>query len=202
MRSGELKLFVTLSLSNPRFSMPNPPSFAPFRSRVACVLTTGQSWQFAQYKWSDPKQLFHHGSFRLLPPSFALRVSLTSFVFASWFLLRSFSQGSLLPLVQHRSCSCDQGLERFGSAGGSRRSLRLLYLPFHLVTPPLFPSPLSRLYSRSLIFSRLFVLSPRSIPPNDTWIELWSLSSGERWMGSELLVRRLRGRDDENYTCL
>ncbi|KAL7414886.1 RNA pol II accessory factor, Cdc73 family-domain-containing protein [Mrakia frigida] len=29
-------------------------------SRVACVLTTGQSWQFAQYKWSDPKQLFHH----------------------------------------------------------------------------------------------------------------------------------------------
>ncbi|CED82901.1 RNA polymerase II assessory factor Cdc73p [Phaffia rhodozyma] len=29
-------------------------------SRVQCVLTTGQTWQFAQYKWTDPKQLFHH----------------------------------------------------------------------------------------------------------------------------------------------
>ena len=31
--------------------------------RVVCVMTTGQEWQFRQYKWSEPKELFHHGSF-------------------------------------------------------------------------------------------------------------------------------------------
>lgn len=30
--------------------------------RVVCVMTTGQEWQFKNYKWKDPKQLFHHGS--------------------------------------------------------------------------------------------------------------------------------------------
>ena len=29
--------------------------------RVVCVMTTGQTWQFKPYKWSDPKVLFHHG---------------------------------------------------------------------------------------------------------------------------------------------
>jgi parafibromin len=24
-------------------------------------MTTGQAWQFRPYKWSDPRQLFHHG---------------------------------------------------------------------------------------------------------------------------------------------
>jgi len=28
--------------------------------RVVCVMTTGQAWQFRPYKWSEPKQLFHH----------------------------------------------------------------------------------------------------------------------------------------------
>lgn len=28
--------------------------------RVVCVLTTGQSWQFRPYKWSEPRTLFHH----------------------------------------------------------------------------------------------------------------------------------------------
>lgn len=28
--------------------------------RVICVMTTGQAWQFRPYKWSEPKQLFHH----------------------------------------------------------------------------------------------------------------------------------------------
>jgi len=28
--------------------------------RVVCVMTTGQAWQFRPYKWSDPRQLFHH----------------------------------------------------------------------------------------------------------------------------------------------
>ncbi|KAA1113969.1 accessory factor associated with RNA polymerase II [Puccinia graminis f. sp. tritici] len=28
--------------------------------RVVCVMTTGQEWQFRPYKWSDPKELFHH----------------------------------------------------------------------------------------------------------------------------------------------
>jgi parafibromin len=39
-------------------------SCAPFlfRPRVICVLTTGQAWQFKGYKWTDPKELFHHGS--------------------------------------------------------------------------------------------------------------------------------------------
>jgi parafibromin len=31
------------------------------RDRVVCVLTTGQEWQFRPYKWSEPKELFHHG---------------------------------------------------------------------------------------------------------------------------------------------
>ena len=31
--------------------------------RVVCVMTTGQEWQFKNYKWKDPKQLFHHGMF-------------------------------------------------------------------------------------------------------------------------------------------
>jgi len=30
--------------------------------RVVCVMTTGQEWQFKNYKWKDPKQLFHHGA--------------------------------------------------------------------------------------------------------------------------------------------
>lgn len=51
--------------------------------RVVCVMTTGQEWQFRPYKWSDPKQLFHHGP----PPSPLLRPSkLTP--------LRSQSRGS------------------------------------------------------------------------------------------------------------
>ncbi|KAH9812699.1 RNA pol II accessory factor, Cdc73 family-domain-containing protein [Melampsora americana] len=29
--------------------------------RVVCVMTTGQEWQFRPYRWSDPKELFHHG---------------------------------------------------------------------------------------------------------------------------------------------
>ncbi|CAB52800.1 RNA polymerase II accessory factor, Cdc73 family [Schizosaccharomyces pombe] len=28
--------------------------------RVVCVFTTGQAWQFRDYKWSEPHQLFHH----------------------------------------------------------------------------------------------------------------------------------------------
>ncbi|KAM0754047.1 CDC73-domain-containing protein [Meredithblackwellia eburnea MCA 4105] len=28
--------------------------------RVVCVMTTGQEWQFRPYKWSEPKELFHH----------------------------------------------------------------------------------------------------------------------------------------------
>ncbi|GJJ11873.1 hypothetical protein Clacol_006111 [Clathrus columnatus] len=28
--------------------------------RVICVMTTGQAWQFRPYKWSEPRQLFHH----------------------------------------------------------------------------------------------------------------------------------------------
>lgn len=29
--------------------------------RVVAVLTTGQAWQFKQYKYNEPKSLFHHG---------------------------------------------------------------------------------------------------------------------------------------------
>jgi len=28
--------------------------------RVVCVMTTGQTWQFKPYKWTEPTQLFHH----------------------------------------------------------------------------------------------------------------------------------------------
>jgi len=28
--------------------------------RVVCVMTTGQEWQFKNYRWKDPNQLFHH----------------------------------------------------------------------------------------------------------------------------------------------
>ncbi|ORY44642.1 RNA pol II accessory factor, Cdc73 family-domain-containing protein [Leucosporidium creatinivorum] len=28
--------------------------------RVVCVMTTGQEWQFRPYKWTEPKELFHH----------------------------------------------------------------------------------------------------------------------------------------------
>lgn len=30
------------------------------RDRVVCVITTGQEWQFRPYKWTEPKELFHH----------------------------------------------------------------------------------------------------------------------------------------------
>jgi parafibromin len=26
-------------------------------------MTTGQAWQFRPYKWNEPRQLFHHGTF-------------------------------------------------------------------------------------------------------------------------------------------
>ncbi|WFD18399.1 accessory factor associated with RNA polymerase II [Malassezia caprae] len=32
-------------------------------SRVICVFTTGQSWQFKSYRWSDPRDLFRNGMF-------------------------------------------------------------------------------------------------------------------------------------------
>ena len=32
------------------------------RDRVVCVMTTGQEWQFKPYKWTEPKELFHHGT--------------------------------------------------------------------------------------------------------------------------------------------
>lgn len=32
--------------------------------RVVCVMTTGQAWQFRPYKWSEPKTLFHHGTWQ------------------------------------------------------------------------------------------------------------------------------------------
>jgi parafibromin len=30
-------------------------------SRVVAVFTTGQTWQFKAYKWSEPRELFRHG---------------------------------------------------------------------------------------------------------------------------------------------
>ena len=33
--------------------------------RVVAVLTTGQAWQFKQYKYNEPKSLFHHGKLAL-----------------------------------------------------------------------------------------------------------------------------------------
>ena len=30
------------------------------RDRVVCVMTTGQEWQFRPYKYTEPKELFHH----------------------------------------------------------------------------------------------------------------------------------------------
>lgn len=36
-------------------------SFRSRRDRVVAVFTTGQLWQFKQYKWHDPKELFRHG---------------------------------------------------------------------------------------------------------------------------------------------
>lgn len=32
--------------------------------RVVCVMTTGQAWQFRPYKWSEPRTLFHHGTWQ------------------------------------------------------------------------------------------------------------------------------------------
>jgi hypothetical protein len=32
-----------------------------YRSRVLCVFTTGQLWQFKAYHWSKPKELFQNG---------------------------------------------------------------------------------------------------------------------------------------------
>ena len=32
-------------------------------SRVICVFTTGQSWQFKSYRWSDPRDLFRNGTY-------------------------------------------------------------------------------------------------------------------------------------------
>lgn len=42
------------------------------RERVVCVMTTGQEWQFKQYKWKEPKELFHHGTLLLQAPPSAL----------------------------------------------------------------------------------------------------------------------------------
>jgi parafibromin len=38
-----------------------PEQFKPeYWSRVVAVFTTGQSWQFKNYKWSHPNELFRH----------------------------------------------------------------------------------------------------------------------------------------------
>lgn len=29
---------------------------------MLCVFTTGQAWQFKSYKWTDPRELFKHGT--------------------------------------------------------------------------------------------------------------------------------------------
>lgn len=38
--------------------------------RVVCVMTTGQTWQFKPYKWNEPTQLFHHGSWLVIDSRF------------------------------------------------------------------------------------------------------------------------------------
>ncbi|WFD25167.1 accessory factor associated with RNA polymerase II [Malassezia nana] len=35
-------------------------------TRVICVFTTGQSWQFKSYRWSDPRDLFRNGTLSCL----------------------------------------------------------------------------------------------------------------------------------------
>ncbi|KAF5571763.1 cell division control 73 [Fusarium pseudoanthophilum] len=38
-----------------------PEAFKPeYWNRIVAVLTTGQTWQFKNYKWSDPNELFKH----------------------------------------------------------------------------------------------------------------------------------------------
>jgi len=48
-------------------------------SRVICVFTTGQSWQFKSYRWSDPRDLFRNGMFwRLTRPAMGVYVRWTN----------------------------------------------------------------------------------------------------------------------------
>ncbi|KAG8933745.1 accessory factor associated with RNA polymerase II [Tulasnella sp. 419] len=54
--------------------------------RVVCVMTTGQEWQFKPYKWTEPRQLFHHGiPTPLLQRSFSDRSpSLVKGIYFTW----------------------------------------------------------------------------------------------------------------------
>lgn len=39
----------------------SPEQFKPeYWARVVCVFTTGQQWQFKNYKWAEPGELFRH----------------------------------------------------------------------------------------------------------------------------------------------
>ena len=67
--------------------------------RVVCVMTTGQEWQFKNYKWKDPKQLFHHGMLINLVPVQS---------FCSHY---GVSQGHLCYLGSRSTEPEDQGLE-------------------------------------------------------------------------------------------
>jgi len=74
--------------------------------RVVCVMTTGQEWQFKNYKWKDPKQLFHHGA---LINTNSVQLSCSH---------SNGSQGYLRYLGSRSTESKNQGLECVGTQGG------------------------------------------------------------------------------------
>ena len=89
--------------------------------RVVCVMTTGQEWQFKNYKWKDPKQLFHHG---MLINQFS----------AQSFNSYDGSQGHLCYLGSRSTESENQGLECHRTQGGVRLMM------FHPDVPDKKPS--------------------------------------------------------------
>lgn len=64
-------------------------------NRVVAVFTTGQTWQFKAYRWTDPRDLFRHGTL----------VTIDS------------SHGRVRALDQRRTCVASEGLECDATSG-------------------------------------------------------------------------------------
>lgn len=61
-------------------------------SRVVAVFTTGQTWQFKAYRWTEPKDLFRHGELILLFSILAAGAKCRACLFSSHGRLRSMAQ--------------------------------------------------------------------------------------------------------------
>jgi len=140
---------------------------------VLCVFTTGQAWQFKPYKWTEPKDLFRNGEFRLLFK--AIRSSEMHLGRLPILGLRCCCCRTVLGVYFHLSTEPQHPATKEWNVKPFKVSLStsLISISFHLRLGNL---------DRSLI-TRLVFLLGRSTRNIDIRIDRSSARSGRLWRG-------------------